>query len=169
MRKFTTTHEINCTSETFWKVFLDTRFNEYLYNQQLGCREFKILEQGESDNNVTRKVLVMPADLNMPAPVAKVMGQAYSYVLTGSFDKQSMVWHFQCVPNTLADKTHYTGSIRIEPLGDDKVHRIADIEYAANIITVGALMESSMETKIRAEYDASAACMNTWLATGKSL
>lgn len=169
MRKFTTTHEINCTSETFWKVFLDTSFNEGLYNQALGCREFKILEQSESNDKVTRKVHVTPPDLNMPAPVAKLMGQAYSYVLTGSFDKQSMVWHFQCVPNTLADKTHYTGAIRIEPLGDDKVHRIADFEYAVNVIAVGALMESSMETKIRAEYDASAAFMNTWIATDKSL
>ena len=169
MRKFTTTHEINCTSETFWKVFLDTSFNAYLYNQQLGCRDFKILEQSESDNNVTRKIHVTPPDLNMPSPVAKLMGASYSYTLTGSFDKQSMVWRFQCVPSALADKTHYTGAIRIEPLGDDKVHRIADFEYAVNIITVGALMESSMETKIRAEYDTSAASMNTWIATGKSL
>jgi len=169
MRKFTTTHEINCSSEMFWKVFLDTAFNEYLYNRALNCQAFKIIEQSESENTITRKEFATPPDLNLPGPLARLVGSGYNYTLTGLLDKQTKVWRFQCVPSALADKTHYTGAIRVEPLGDDKVRRVAEFEYEAKLGGVGDLMESVMETKIRAEYDASAACMNTWIATGRNL
>lgn len=163
MGKFTVTHEINCNAETFWKTFFDKGFNEELYLQHLGFPDFKVLEQNETDTQITRKTAGQPK-MDVPGPVAKLLGSGFRYTEEGSFDKKTQLFHWKMIPSTLADKLRTEGTVRIEPIGDNKVRRIADITVEAKIFGVGGLMESSAEKQLRQGWDNSAIFMNKYLA-----
>lgn len=163
MGKFTVSHEINCNEETFWKTFFDKDFNEKLYKEALGFPSYKTLEQNETDKQITRKVSGQPK-MDVPGPVAKLIGSGFSYVEDGSFDKGSKVWRWKMIPSTLADKMRTEGTVRVEPVGSDKVRRISEITIEAKIFGVGGLMESTAEKQMRQGWDASAVFMNKYLA-----
>lgn len=163
MGKFTVTHEINCDAETFWKVFFDKEFNEKLYRSGLGFPEFNIIDQKETDKELIRKVVGQPK-MEMPGPVAKLLGSGFKYTEDGSFDKASKVWRWKMIPSTLADKMRNEGSMRIEPVGDNKVRRVAEILIEAKIFGIGGMLESTAEKQLRAGWDESAVYMNKHLA-----
>ena len=50
------THEINCDEETFWKIYLDEKFNERLYKDADGLAfpEWKQVSFNETDSKITR-------------------------------------------------------------------------------------------------------------------
>lgn len=166
MGKFTVTHEIRCNAETFWKTFFDKEFNEKLYLEALGFPEYRTLEQNETETKITRKVHGQPK-MNVPGPVAKLLGSGFAYTEEGSFDKSTKFWKWKLTPSTLADKLRTEGTVRIEPIGDDKVRRIAEIEVEAKIFGVGGLMESSAEKQLRDGWDQSAVFMNKYLDAAK--
>jgi hypothetical protein len=166
MGKFTVTHEIRCNAETFWKTFFDKGFNEELYLKALGFPEYKTLEQNETETQITRKVHGQPK-MNVPGPVAKLLGSGFAYTENGSFDKAGKVWRWKLTPSTLADKLRTEGTVRIEPIGDDKVRRIAEIEVEAKIFGVGGLIESTAEKQLREGWDSSAVYMNKHLEAAK--
>jgi hypothetical protein len=162
MGKFTVTHEIHCNDDTFWKVFFDRDFNTKLFLDNLHFPEYSILEQRETDREIVRKVSGMPK-LDMPGPVLKILGPGFKYVEEGTFDKATKRWRFQMTPNVLPGKLRNTGTMRIEPIGEGRVRRIADIEVEAKIFGVGGLIESSGEKQMRLGWDSSAIFMNRWL------
>ena len=67
-------------------------------------------------------------------------------------------------PSTLAEKLKNEGTMRIEPIGEDRVRRIADIVVEAKIFGIGGLMESTTEKELRNGWDKSADFMKKWLA-----
>jgi len=163
MGKFTVTHEINCDAETFWKAFFDKDFNEKLYKGALAFPEYTITEQTDTDAQITRTVAAQPK-MEMPGPVAKLLGSSFRYVEKGSMDKAKKLWVWKLTPSTLADKLRTEGTVRIEPVGDTKVRRIAEMTVEAKIFGLGGLMESSAEKQLRDGWDKSAVFMNKWLA-----
>lgn len=163
MPKFTVTHEINCNPTTFWKLFFDRDFNDKLYLEELGYSEFKILEKDETDTQISCKLTTKPK-MNLPAPVAKLLSTNYRYMEEGPFDKATQVYRWKRIPSTQPDKIRFEGSIRIEPIGDSKVRRIADITVECKIFGIGGLMESTFEKEMRYEFDQSAAYFNKSLA-----
>jgi hypothetical protein len=166
MGKFTVRHEINCNEDTFWKIFFDKAFNEELYLKALGFPAFKIIDQRETDTQIIRKVTGQPK-MSVPGPVAKILGSNFAYTEDGTFDRSSKLWRWKLTPSTLADKIRNEGVLRIEPIGDDKVRRIADMEIEAKIFGVGGLMESSAEKQLREGWDESAVFMNKYIAAQK--
>src|SRR5262245_38236947 len=132
MTKFTLTHEINCTPETFWKIFFDKEFNKELYLKGLEFPAFDVLSQNETDTEITRKVAGQPK-LNMPGPVMKLLGNGFKYTEEGKYIKSTGVWSWKFTPSTLADKMRNEGNLRIEPIGDRRCRRVANIELEAKI------------------------------------
>jgi hypothetical protein len=167
MGKFTLTHEIQCDPETFWRVFLDKDFNTELFRDALGFPKFDIVEQRENDREIIRKVSGTPK-MDVPGPVAKVLGSSFSYVEEGRFDKSSKTWHWKMIPSTMADKMKTEGIIRVEPAGEGKCRRIADVTLEAKIFGIGGMMESAAEKNLRQGYDASATFMNKYIRDGKA-
>jgi hypothetical protein len=167
MGKFTVTHEINCDADTFWKVFFDKAFNEELFRKELGFPEYNILDQRETDTEIVRKVAGQPK-MNMPGPVMKVLGPGFKYTEEGRLQKATKTWTWKMTPSTLADKLRQTGTMRIEPVGDNKVRRVTEISMEAKIFAIGGLLESSAEKQLREGWDKSAMFMNQWLAQGKA-
>ncbi len=164
MGKFTVTHEINCNVETFWKVFFDKDFNMKLYKEHLGFPEFTIVDQKETDTNIVRKVTGTPK-MDVPGPVAKLLGSNFRYTEEGKFDRGTQIWTWKMIPSTQADKLRNEGTLRITAIGDSKVRRSADIVVEAKIFGVGGLIESSSEKQLRDGWDKSAVYMNQWIKT----
>lgn len=162
MAKFTVTHEIDCDSDTFWRVFLDRGFNEQLFREALGYPAYDVVEQQATGAETTRKVVARPK-LNMPAPILKVLGSDFRYTEEGQLDQN--VWRWKITPNTLADKIRCEGILRLGPISDSKVRWIYEIELEARVFGIGGLMESSGEKQAREDLDRSAAFMNAWLAS----
>lgn len=167
MGKFTISHEIQCNAETFWKVFFDKTFNETLFREELGFPQYNILEQNETDTEILRKIAGQPK-MTLPGPIAKLFGPGFGYTEEGRLDKGKTLWRWRMIPTKLADKIRNEGTMRIEPIGDSKVRRIADIEIEAKVFGVGGLMESTAEKQLREGWDQSAAFMNKWIAQGKA-
>lgn len=162
MGKFTVSHEINCNPETFWRVFFDKDFNNTLYKDALQFPAFQITAQQETDTSITRKVSGQPK-MDMPGPVQKLIGSGFSYTEDGTFDKATKVWRWKMTPSTMADKLRNEGTMRIEPVGSDKVRRIAEITIEAKIFGIGGLIESSSEKQLREGWEKSAHFMNDYL------
>ncbi|HRI69989.1 MAG TPA: DUF2505 domain-containing protein [Polyangium sp.] len=163
MGKFTVTHEINCNEEKFWKVFFDKDFNLKLYKEGLGFPAFNIVDQRDTDAELVRKVTGTPK-MDVPGPVAKVMGSNFSYTEEGKFNKATKVWQWKLIPSTMADKLRNEGVLKITPIGDAKVRRVAEITLEAKVFGIGGLIESSSEKQLRDGWDKSAVFMNKWLA-----
>lgn len=164
MGKFTVTHEIHCNAENFWKLFFDKDFNVKLYKEGLGFPEFTIVDQRETDADLVRKVVGSPK-MEVPGPVAKVLGSNFRYTEEGKFDKAAKIWRWKLIPSTMADKLRNEGTMRIEPIGDTKVRRIAELVLEAKVFGIGGLIESSSEKQLREGWDKSAVYMNNWLKT----
>lgn len=167
MPTFKVTHEINCNAETFWKIFFDKEFNEKLYLQGLGFPEFKVVDQTETDTQITRKCAGSPK-LDMPGPVMKLLGNGFRYTEVGTFDKGTKIWKWKMTPSTMADKLRQEGTLKIEPIGDTKVRRVAELINEAKVFGIGGLLESSAEKSLRDGWDKSAVYMNKWLEGLKS-
>jgi Protein of unknown function (DUF2505) len=168
MGKFTITHEINCNAETFWKVFLDKEFNEKLYRGELGFDEYNIVDQRDTGTEVIRKTFGRPK-VNLPGPLAKLVGDGFSYTEDAKLNKATQVWSWKLTPSTLADKTRNEGQMRIEPIGDNRVRRIAEIVIEAKVFGVGGLLESTFEKELRQGWDRSAIFTNKWIADGRAV
>ena len=163
MAKFTVTHEINCDVETFWKTFFDKEFNEKLFLTGLGFPEFKVVEQKDGDQTLTRKVAGTPK-MDLPGPVAKLLGSNFRFTEDGKWDKSTKVWSFKMTPSTMADKLRQEGTMRIESIGPGKVRRVAELVIEAKVFGIGGLIESSTEKQLRDGWDKSAVFMNQYLA-----
>ncbi len=166
MAKFTVSHEINCDPETFWKIFFDKTFNETLFRDHLQFPKFEITDYRENDNEIIRKVHGQPK-VDMPGPVAKLMGSGFSYTEEGRLDRKNKLWTWKMTPSTLADKMRNEGSMRIEAAGPGKVRRVADIIIEAKVFGLGGVIEGAAEKNLRDGWDKSATFMNQWIASGK--
>ena len=86
MLKFTLTHEINLSADTFWKLHFDNAFNERFFLKDLEFIEWKVVEQTDTGSEIIRKVHSTIRN-NLPAPIAKVIGGNPSFDEEGRFNK----------------------------------------------------------------------------------
>lgn len=160
-------HDIHCNEETFWQLFFDKEFNEKLYKDGLGFPEWVNEEQVETDAEVRRRTRGRPKLGNVPGPVAKLLGDKFGYVETGSMKKSEKVWRWKLTPSTLADKIRQEGSLRIEPIGDGKIRRHVEMVIEAKVFGIGGILESTAEKQLKDGWDNSAVFMNRWIETNK--
>jgi hypothetical protein len=101
--------------------------------------------------------------MEVPGPVQKLIGPGFRYTEDGTMKKAEGVWRWKMIPSTLTDKLFTSGTVRIEPMGEDKVRRVAEVEIVAKIFAVGGLIESTAEKQMRDGWDRSAGFMNKFL------
>lgn len=167
MATITLKHEINCDAETFWKLFVDDEFNDRLYRDVLQFPEFKVVEQRETETEIIRNTQGRPK-MNVPAPVAKLLGSSFGYLDEGRLDKKTGTWRFKITPTILAGKLRNEGTVRIEPAGEGKVRRLVEIIIEAKVFGVGGMLESATEKETRDGWEKSAKFMNEWIAKPKA-
>jgi hypothetical protein len=167
MVKFTLTHEIQCDVPGFWKVFFDKEFNEELFRRVLSFPDWSIVELREGEKDVYRKVRGTPK-LNMPGPVAKLIGPNMTYTEEGTLDRATNTWRWKMIPSSMADKIHNSGVLRVEPLGEGKCRRISEISMEAKVFGLGGVIESTGERDLRDGWEKSAVFMNRWIGEGRA-
>jgi hypothetical protein len=161
MATFTMHHDLDCDVDTFWRWFVDKDFNNTLF-KALGFPKWEILEQNETDTQITRKVSGAPK-MDAPAPVVKALGGGLAYIEDGTFDKKAKSWHFKMTPGTLKDKLRMEGTVKCEPRGEGKSKRVVEITAEAKIFGIGGMVESALEKSFRTGWADSAAFINKWV------
>ncbi len=162
MRQINLAHEINCNVETFWKVFFDKEFNTSLFLKELGFPSYQIVEKTETDTAIIRVIKGQPK-MSGPKAMMKLIGDSFGYQEDGRLDRNTGVFTWKMTPNKLAGKLRCEGTVRAEPLGDDKCKRLADITVEAKVFGIGGVIESNTEKQFREGWDQSASYMNRWL------
>lgn len=162
MKKLTATHVIDCDVETYWKVFFDAEYNKKLYLEGLSFKQFEILEQSETK----RRMRGVPK-MNLPGPVAKLLGDSFGYEEQGSFEKDANTFRWKMLPNTMADKLSTSGFTRVEATSDGKTKRYNEASIEAKVFGVGGLLEGTAEKEVRDSWEKEAVFMNRWVAGQK--
>lgn len=163
MKKFSITHEFDCTPETYWKLNFDKEFNSALYLEGLGFPEYRVDEQRETDAEIFRRTIATPK-MDVPAAVAKIIGNNFRYTEETRWNKSTKVAAFKGIPSTQADKLKTEGSMRVEALPGNRCKRVVDFTTEAKIMLVGGMLEDTAEDNMRKSYNKNAVFMQKWLA-----
>jgi hypothetical protein len=150
-------HEFDCDEDTYWeKTTFDPAFNERLYRDILKFPGYELLSLVEDENAKTRRVRIDPPLGAMPAAVKKAIGDRFSYVEEGRFDKKARRYAFKIVPSALGDKAKTFGELHCEKLGDKRIARIARVTVEVKVFMVGGLVEEKILGDVRHSYEAAA-------------
>jgi hypothetical protein len=164
MPEITLRHEFDCDEDTYWeKVTFDPEFNRRLYLEVLKFPSYELVEQKEDDAKRTRRVRIDPPLGNLPGPVKKAIGDKFSYVEEGTFDKKTKRYSFKVTPSTMADKTKNFGELYVEKLGDRKIVRIAKITVEVKVFMIGGMVEEKISSDLRHSYEEAARFTRTFL------
>jgi hypothetical protein len=162
MKKASVTHTFDCDADTFWKTFFDREYNQKLYLEGLGFKQFEILEITDT----SRRMRGVPK-MTLPGPVAKLLGDSFGYEEIGTFDRPGNIFRWKMQPNTMKDKLFTEGSIKIEPMGD-KVKRTNSASIEAKVFGVGGLLEGTAEKEMTASWEKEAAFTARWIKEHKA-
>lgn len=162
MVKFTLVHEIPCDTETFWKIFFDKEYNDKLYRGRLEFPKFEILEQKDTGAQIHRKAAGQPK-MDLPGPLAKLLGPGFSYVEDGTLDKATNTYRWKLVTSTLSEKIRNEGVLHVEPAGDGKIKRIVELSMEAKVFGLGGMLEKTGEKSMRDGWEGSAVFLREWI------
>jgi hypothetical protein len=164
MPNATISHDFDCTEATLWQVtFLDPEFNRRLYLETLRFPVWKVLSEKVTDDALERRVEVQPLVENLPGPLKKALGDRFGYVEEGKLDRKQNRYRFRIVPGAMTDKTHISGEMRTEPIGDKRVRRVVELSVEVKVMMIGKLVEQKTIEDTRASYDKMAAFLTRYL------
>ena len=164
MIKLELEHEIACDESTFWETFFDPEYNRQLFLDVLEFPEFEIVDQQETEVQLTREVNSRPRIPWHQALAVKLSGKSFRFNELGFFDKTDQIWRWNLKANVMANKLHNRGTVRLEVLAPDRVRRITNIEIEARVFLLGPSMEKSAASRMRDGWDKSAVFLNeVWL------
>lgn len=141
MKQITNSWTLPCTPDRYWDLYLDAEYTRALYLDALGFASFQVLH---SDSN-SRKLLLQPK-LNLPAPIAKIVGGAFSYEQHATVDRNTGLWTWKMVqPGDKKGIVSSNGTIRISDAGSGQCTRRDEVFATGNIFGLGGLLEATIE------------------------
>lgn len=157
--QYKATHEFDCDEDTFWeKCMMSESFNTALYVDSLKFPGWKVLEQKDDGQKITRKVRIEPPPITgVPGPVKKALGDKLSYVEDGVYDRATRKYTFQVTPSTMPDKTTISGELWTEKKGDNKIARHAKVDVEVKVFMIGKLIEDKVVGDLKGSYESAAA------------
>jgi hypothetical protein len=162
--RYTISHVFEIGADGFWdKLFFDPEYNQALFADHLKFNTYRVLELDKRpDGSVHRRVECAPP-IELPAVAKKVVGDSTSYVEDGQFDPKTRRFSVVVVPKVGADKIKTRVTLWVEPRGDERVERFAEVDNSVNVFGIGKLVEAFIEKQTRVTYDAAAAFTNAWI------
>ncbi|MEW1831522.1 DUF2505 family protein [Streptomyces sp. NPDC088196] len=157
--KFTLTYDVAGAPDGFFAWFLDSAREEDLYRGELAYKGYSMSGRRESDERVVRRT-VFQRSLQLPSPVAKLLGANFSEAEDGTFEKADRLWTWKVTPSSLADKIRHEGHLTAEDTDAVRSRLRVELTYEAKVFGVGGLLESSMEKNLREEWDRTVAFYN---------
>ncbi|MFO0670312.1 MAG: DUF2505 domain-containing protein [Polyangiaceae bacterium] len=167
---FTCRDEFDCSEHAFWHdCTFSEDFNKRLYFDVLKFPGWKVLEQKDvGDGVLVRRVHIDPPVAGLPGPVAKAIGDKFSYVEEGRFDPKKNRYEFSVKPSTAADKSKTTGALWTEPLGENRCVRHAKVDVEVKIFMIGGMVEEKIVSDLKKSYEATARFIGQYLKEKKA-
>ena len=157
MPEITIRHDLACDTDTYFlKCLFDAEYNQRLFIDQLKFPGYKVLEQKDEGDTISRRIHISPPLEGFPAPVKKAVGDSFSYVEEGTYNKKTKRYAFKVVPSAMADKSKTVGELWCEPLGDKKIARIAKILVEVKVFMIGGMVEEKIIADLKSSYNAAA-------------
>jgi hypothetical protein len=163
MQRHTLDHELSCTPERMWPLYFDDAFNIVMYEQGLGFPSCKIVERRDDGDKLFRRMAMIPK-LEMPKPVAKIVGDRVGYEEIGDWVRSEGVYHWRLLLAAFGDKLRVAGTMRIVPHGNGHCRRLVEFEVDAKIFGVGKLIENTAAHNSIDGWNGSAKWINEYLA-----
>jgi hypothetical protein len=163
VNELTLRHELACTPERHWELFFDPKWQQTLIVGGLGFFSCEVGELERRGDDTKRSMRVTPK-IDVPAPVAKLLGPKLAYTELGSFHEPTKTWTYELKLSVLAEKIRLGGRVNLEPVGADRCRRISYLYMDVRIPLIGGLVEKAAEKNMRDGWDRSATWVNGWLA-----
>lgn len=166
--KVTVRGTIETDVDTYWDaVFFDPEFNRRVYLEALGFRDFELLElTGEPGERRTRKMRSEPAT-ELPAALRKLAGGPLTYVESGAFDPATKEFTYALELSALGDKADIRGRLRVEPKGEKRCERIAELDISVRVFGVGGTIERFIAKTIQESYAKATGFTNRFIAENR--
>lgn len=149
MKQITNSWTLPCTPEQYWDLYLDPEYSRALYQEALGFAAYQVLHSDDT----SRKLRLQPK-LSLPGPLAKIVGDAFSYEQHATVDRKTGVWTWKMVqPGDKKGIVSSSGTIRISDAGSGQCMRRDDVSATGNIFGLGGLLESTVEKEVRSTWD----------------
>jgi len=162
MGKFTVRHRFDISQETFWeRCFLDEAFNEKLFREGLGFRDYQLVESRQEGERLHRRVRTTP-EADAPKVVQKLLGGEFSYLEEGVFDGEK--YAFKVIPSVMPDRIKIRGEIRTESRGDRAMERVCSMEISIKIFGLGRVVEAFVDETTRANYEKGAQFIRRYIS-----
>ncbi len=152
MKTSTSSAVLPCALDTFWASFGDESYLRALYLDELESRTFDVLEVSDT----SRRLRIVPK-MNLPAPVAKLIGESFAYEEHSTLNRASNEWTWRMVqpanldpknkPRTDAVTMHGAG--RIEASGAGQCRRTDTFSVEAKIFGLGNLIEATIHKELQ--------------------
>lgn len=166
MHEFTLHHDLEISADDFWILFMDPDFTRELIVEGLGFARCDLGEVEERDGKRHRTAFVEPK-IDVPGPVAKLLGPRLGYTETAYLDPEAGVWTFELKLSVLAERIRLGGKMKIEPRGDERCERIVDLWTDVRIFGIGKMVEKAAEKNLRDGWGNAATWMNQYFGRRK--
>ena len=163
MIELTLRHELSCTPQRHWKLFFDPDWTRELILDGLGFNKCEVGDLERDGDITTRKMRVEPK-IDVPGPVARLLGPRLGYTEHGTYDETAKTWNYKLVLSVLSSQIQLGGDVHIEPKGEDKCVRVSKIWVKVKVPLIGGMVEKAAEKNMRKGWDDSASWINQWLA-----
>lgn len=163
MLNFTLEHEIDCSEDRFWELFLDPDFTRDMIVQGLDFARCDVGPLTDVGTTKTRPMTVTPK-LELPAAVAKILGPRLAYDEAGVFHTDARRWRYDLHLSVLADRIEIGGDVTTKPAGEHKCVRISTHQVNIKVFGVGSMAERAARSNMEDGWNKSAVWMNRRLA-----
>jgi hypothetical protein len=161
MTEFSIVHEFETDSDSFWRVFLDSAFQNEMY-RAVGMKRSEIRREEYEDRLII--VATYVSDRQLPPVVRTMIGsRPLGYTETLTLRKHTGVVEQHIEMTVLRDRIRFGGTITVEKLGDEHVRR----EYAGainvDIALIGKKVEQSTVNEMKRTHEQAAEVLRSWL------
>jgi hypothetical protein len=113
----------------------------------------------------TRKLRIVPK-INLPAPLARIVGEAFAYEEHGTLDRAEGEWRWKMVQPasaTLPELIATQGTMRIKEVAKDECLRLDEISFEGKLFGLGRIIESTAEREARSAWALEVPFFLRWL------
>jgi hypothetical protein len=142
MRSHHLDHEFACSPARLWELYFDDAFNVEMYEQGLGFPSCKVVERRDDGKILHRRMTMIPK-VQMPAALAKIVGDKVGFDEIGDWVRSEGVFRWQVRLAAFGDKVRIEGQMRVVEHGVGHCRRVVDFEVEAKIFGIGKLIEGT--------------------------
>ena len=150
MKQVTQSWTLPCSAERYWDVYLDPDYNRALYLEGLGFQDYQVLHSDDT----TRRLRLSPK-LNLPGPVAKLVGDKFAYEQHATIDRKAGLWTWKMVqPGEPGKKgiVSTSGTIRVTDSAPGQCTRRDEVSVTGNVFGLDGVLESVVEKELHSTW-----------------